>query len=225
MNTTLIVAATLFEIAPLIEFLEKEGQRKNFSTYLLGDQSYSILITGVGPILTAHGLAKYFNIQKPGRAIHAGIAGAIDSLLIGEIVQVTQDRFGDVGIEESDGSFTDIYELELADPNFYPFTEGWLSIPQNGFLLNDSIRKVKGLTVSQVTGTGQTAQTRQDKYGAEIETMESASFFYACLSDHVDFISLRGISNYIGLRERTSWDIPKAIDALNVSLVELVQSV
>ena len=224
-ESVVIVAATSFEIAPMIQFLEKEGNRKSFSTYQYGGRDYSILITGVGPVLSAHGLAKFYNFQKPGLAIQAGIAGGSDHLIMGEIVQVVRERFGDIGVEESDGSFTDVFELELSDPNFHPFEGGWLNLPEDYFRLNDSVRKVSGITVSKVTGTPESASILSSKYGADIETMEGASFFYACLVDHVKFISIRSISNYIGLRDRTTWNIPLAIETLNQNLIELVQSV
>ena len=224
-SSILIVAATTFEIAPFIQFLEKEGNRKNFSTFEIGGRDFRILITGIGPVITAHAMAKYYNLHKPDMAIHAGIAGGSDGLILGDIVQIVQDRFGDIGVEESDGNFTDVFELELADPNLFPLDDGWLKIPDDHFMLNDSIPKVKGITVSTVSGTKETADLLNAKYGADIETMESASFMYASLVDHVHFISLRSISNYIGLRDRSTWEIPLAIKNLNQNLIELVQSV
>ena len=225
MNSTLICSATSYEIAPFLTYLESHASKKNFSTYLLDGQEFQILVTGVGPILTAHGLAKFFNLTKPTRAIHIGIAGGQDDLQLGQVVQVVQDRFGDVGVEDEHGEFIDVFELELADQNFHPFREGSLHIPDNAYRLNDSIEKVAGVTLSKVTGTELSARRIRNKYNSKIETMESASFFYACLVDHIDFISIRGISNYIGIRNKQTWNIPLAIDKVNASLIELIQSV
>ena len=224
MSHTLVCAATSYEIAPFLQYLENEGQKKNFSTYMLGGLELQLLITGVGPVLTAHGLAKYFNLQKPALAIHAGVAGGRESLEIGQVVQPVKDRYADLGAENVDG-FMDVFDLELANPDMFPFLDGWIHPPDNGFLLNDSVPKVKGITVSTVTGSIDTKKQWESKYNPDIETMEGASFFYACLMDHIDFISIRAISNHIGVRDKNFWNLPKAIENLNAALIELVQTV
>ena len=53
--------------------------------------------------------------------------------------------------------------------------------------------------------------------------MEGAAFFYACRMAEVDALQLRGISNYVGVRDRSTWKMGEAITAVNETLRLVLQ--
>lgn len=219
----LIVAATPFEVAPLIQWLEKEHTQTGPLRYRCNQSEVSVLITGVGMPLTAYALGKMLSGSKYDLAINAGIAGSFNrTLAIGDVVQVISERFGDLGVEEADGRFLDVHEMNLIEPGQYPF--------QGGRLLNDAagafdfLPKAQGLTVNHVHGSASSIEQAMAKFDADVESMEGAAFFYACLIEQVPFLEIRSISNYVEPRNRDNWNIPLAIDQLNAVVVEVLEA-
>jgi futalosine hydrolase len=54
--------------------------------------------------------------------------------------------------------------------------------------------------------------------------MESAAFFYVCLSQKVPFAALRAISNKVEVRNKAAWNIPQAVQNLETAIREAVGS-
>lgn len=220
MKNILIVSATPFEIAPLLEHLQKNFIEHDPYHFQKGERSVAVLITGVGLPLTAYSLGKVFANNKYDLAINAGIAGAFNrDLPIGGVVEVVSERFADLGVEEADGGFTDIHTLGLIDPNQAPFTNGILENPDPGNFLPSA----KGLSVNKVHGSTPSIATITARYDADVETMEGAAFFYACLLEKQTFLAIRAISNYVEPRNRNNWNIPLAIENLNTILIKIIK--
>lgn len=174
--------------------------------------------------LTAFNLGGLFARQRFDLAVNAGIAGAFKdrNLGIGDVVNVTSERFADLGVEEADGRFTDVHDLGLVDANAAPFTDGELLNPSaEGF---DFLPKCKGLTVNKVHGFQPHIDSIISKYPADVESMEGAAFFLACLLAGQPFLQIRSISNFVETRNRSAWDLPRAIKNLNEVLVEMVET-
>ena len=210
----LIVAATVFEIAPLTAKLEADFEVITKFHYRKNDKNIHILITGVGMTATAFALGRA--LAKPDFidvAFNIGIAGAYNrNLTIGDVVFVATERFGDLGVEESDGSFIDMIELGLIESDAHPFSGGQL-INAAEF---DLLPSVHGITVNKVNGSAKSIDAITTKYkGIDIETMEGAAFAFACLQTNTPFYQVRGISNYVEPRNRDNWNLPLAIDNLN----------
>jgi futalosine hydrolase len=218
----LLVSATPFEIAPTLERLERDFEKGPGGVFTQGSLRVLPLITGVGPIATAWHLGRLFALDRPDWALHAGVAGAFDhSLALGDVVQIIADRFADVGVEEADGRFTDVFELGLANPDEPPFEGGWLrntAAAEAHFL-----PAVIGLTVSRVHGYAPSIETIRHKYPqAQVETMESAAFFYACLQAEIPFSEIRALSNYVEPRQREAWQLDLAIERLNAVVTDML---
>jgi futalosine hydrolase len=60
-------------------------------------------------------------------------------------------------------------------------------------------------------------------YQADLESMEGAAFFYACLAEGVPFIEIRSVSNYVAERDKSYWNIPLAIQKLDKTLDRLMK--
>jgi len=220
----LIVSATTFEIAPLLQYLDKSAEKLSFFEYKYNGHIIYPLVTGVGALNTSFGMSRYKGIEKTDVAINVGLAGAYyPNLSLGEVVEVTLDRFGDLGVEERDGGFTDIFELGLFPENQFPYENGWIKSSKPRFATDS--KKVKGLTVNKVHGSAESIQKTKEKYAADVESMEGAGFLYATRMMDIHAHQFRAISNYVEPRDKNNWQIEKAIDRLNDHLIELIKQI
>lgn len=165
---------------------------------------------------TAYTLGVHLSQQTApyGLAIQAGVGGALThELRIGQIVQVTTEVLADLGAEDRDGTHLTLHEMGL--PPGPPFdAEGRLRPP----LFNSGLKlaRVAGLTVNRTSGCAESITRLKRKWaGPRVESMEGAAFFYACMREEVPVLQLRAISNYVEPRDRSRWEMGKAIEGLN----------
>lgn len=219
-----IVAATSFEIEPTLQHLGKHGKKASFFHFEYKDHYIYPLVTGVGALKTAFAMARFTESPNIDLAINAGIAGSYDrSMALGKVVQVKADRFGDIGVEEADGRFTDVYELGLEEKNMFPYTDG--KIVNDSLKYTFDIDAVDAVTVNKVNGTQSSIDQITKKYAPQIESMEGAGFMYACKTMDIQHVQLRSISNYVEPRNKDGWKIELAIDNLNQSLIKLLDNI
>jgi futalosine hydrolase len=211
---TLLVAATPFEIAPVLRHLE-DG-----STFKSGE--VEVLVTGVGLTATAFSLGHALAKHQYDLVLNAGIAGSFEETHApGTVVQVWSETFADLGVEEQDGSTHDLFGLELLQPDTPPFREGRLwndAAAEHQFL-----PPVHALSVNRVHGSKKSIQAIRNRYPyAQIESMEGAAVFYACIRSEVPFIEIRSISNMVEPRNRPAWKLDLAIGNLNRAIMEIL---
>jgi futalosine hydrolase len=217
----LVVAATPFEIAPLQNYLEKQFEQESDHIFHSGNLQVQLLVTGVGMVATTYALSRVLHRQSFNLVINAGVAGSLNpDWPLGQVVQVISERYGDLGVEEQDGSFTDAFELELIGKDDPPYREGRLWNDQAAAF--DFLPKAHGITVNKVHGAEESIERIARKRKEEIETMEGAAFFYTCLQERVPFLQIRALSNYVEPRNRHHWELDKAISALNQTLVQML---
>lgn len=218
----LIVAATEFEIAPTLDFLNKNASKKG-AEFIFNKNSIQILITGVGVPTVIYSLLKRFSKEDFDLVIQAGIAGTFSlNNSIGSVVEVASDKFADLGVEEKNGNFTSIFEMGLSEKDEFPFTNGWL---ENTTVTSDFsfLKKVVGITVNKVSGTSVSIEKVTKNYPkAEIETMEGAAFNYVCLMESKRFVQIRSISNLVEPRNKKNWNIGLAISQLNKVTLKMI---
>lgn len=217
----LVCASTTFEIAGFLKHIENIAEKKSFFEYRMNGHSIFPLITGVGAMNTAFALARYPRIKGIQLAINAGLAGSFDKdIKLGTVVEVTSDRFGDLGAEDADGSLLDVYDLELEDADKFPYTSGWIINKDRPY--HTDLENVSAITVNKVTGTPLSIALVKEKYNADIESMEGAGFFYACKMIDVKCVQLRAISNYVESRNKDNWQVELAVERLNQSLINFI---
>lgn len=160
-----------------------------------------IRITGVGPYRCAVATMAAVRDCNPQLLILAGIAGAYpgSGLSVGQTVLVASECAADAGSFVA-GDFTPKFSGRYDCP--------WLpaGVP---------FRAVDSNSVG-VAGT-----PFADRVGVQIENMEGAAFFYACLQCGVPFLELRAVSNRVG-DPFPEWDVRGAVTALADSLCELL---
>ncbi len=222
MRRILIVAATPHEIEPLIRFLKHHFAAAPVNNRFQDqDLLVDYLITGVGSVATAFSLSRQFALHRYDLAVNGGIAGAIDPTLhLGEVTQVVSDSFGDLGAEDRHGNFIDLFEMKLLNDDEFPFTQQKLINPSDRLA---NLRSVMGITVNKIHGCEESIRKLKGRTNAQIETMESAAFFYTCLQNKSDFVAIRAISNYVEPRNRDHWQIPLAIGKLNEALIDALE--
>lgn len=219
----LIVSATPFEIAPLENYLKAGFECHEENCFKKEDFEIELLVTGVGIPFTVYALTKKLGLSQFNLVINVGIAGAFNrGLEIGDVVNVIAERFGDLGVEEQNGQLTDVMEMGLIDENNAPFLHGELIHPVATEIT--FLPKVKGLTVNKVHGKKESIEAIQQKYDADIESMEGAAFFMVCLLEKVHFFEIRSISNFVEPRNRDNWNLPLAIENLNITIIEIIES-
>lgn len=214
---TLVVAATLPEVAPLVNHY---GLKANQHGVYIGSIT-DVLITSIGQAAMAFACGRYVEPAKYKLAINAGIGGAFNrDIALGSMINVVSDCFADLGIDDN-GQFVNLTQSGLIDGNHFPFSEGWLVNPNP---LQLQIPQVKGITVNTVSGSQVIIDKWQTLYNADVESMEGAAFAYACSLQSMPYVQLRAISNYVEPRNRANWQIEQAIGNLNNFLIEFLDS-
>lgn len=225
MSDVLIVSATRLEILPLLQYFGI-GVTADSDVELISlpNTKASVLITGVGIHRMTFSLTAALHHIKPGLLINAGLAGSFDSESIktGDLVTVSRDRFGDLGAEDKDGSFLDIYDLGL-DALSNPFMkDGWIT-PAPVKYFGDH-RQVTSITVNKVHGSDESIKKIKAKYNPDTESMEGAAFHFVACKMNIPSVQIRTISNYVEPRNRNNWKINDAVQILNERLISFVDS-
>lgn len=160
-----------------------------------------IRITGVGAYRCAVAAMAAVRDCSPDLLILAGIAGAYPGggLSVGQTVLVASERAADAGSFTA-GDFTPKFSERYDCP-----------------YLSDGLPF--GRADSNSVGVAGTPFADRD--GVQIENMEGAAFFYACLQCGVPFLELRAVSNRVG-DPFPEWDVRGAVTALADSLRELL---
>ena len=219
----LLTSATYFEVKSTIDYLDKHWQKVAEERWNSENHEIHLLVMGVGVFNTLYELKNRLNQFSYSLIIQAGIGGSYQkNKPLGKVYYMATERFGDIGLEQKDGSFTSIFETPLMDKNSFPFKEGVLINPEA--TLAKFLPVAHGITLNTVTGTQGKAEKIIEKYPeVEIENMEGASFFYVCLKENLPFMSIRSISNYVEDRNKEYWKMEEAIESLNKTVSDLLE--
>lgn len=204
----LIVAATKNEVLPLSENIKDISIKAD------------LLITGVGMVATTFHLTKALSAEKYDAAINLGVCGSFNrSIRIGEVVNITEDVFSELGAEDGDDF------LPLNDMKFAEKEDVFLYAKKEvDFAGVEGIKKVKGITVNTVHGNEQSIAKVVSRFHPDVESMEGAAFFYACNRFNVPALQLRAVSNYVEKRNTADWNISLAIKKLNEAALVMLNS-
>ena len=218
----LIVSATCLEVKLLedeFEFIEESAHL--LRKYKLHEIEIDILITGNGATFTTFHLTNTLRDNKYQLVINVGFAGSLtDELGIGDVVSIVTDEFADLGIEKEE-EFLTLFETGFMDANEFPFEHGILRASDfNGLI---ELKKVRGITTNKSHGRATSIAEIKSKYNAQVESMEGAVVLYVCSWFGVPCIQIRSISNFVEPSESSQWNIPLALEKLNLSVKEVLQ--
>lgn len=220
----LIVAATHYEVAPLLKHFDfKKPEHQSLYEYSTHQDTVHVLITGIGIASTAYFLTKTLCGQSYDFALNAGICGSFKKEIpIGTTVRIVKDTIADLGIENHESFIPAtkwLSENEVADLIF----EGKNQSSFNSTSFAD-IPKATGITVNAASGNMSTIEKRIRLFNPDTESMEGAAFMSICNSEKINCEQVRTVSNFIEPRNEKAWNIPLAIKNLNEFLVHFLNS-
>jgi futalosine hydrolase len=181
------------------------------------------LIPGVGMTYTAYWLGKTLSAKLYDCAINLGLAGTFDdNIKIGEVVNVHSDRIAELGAEDGE-KFLSLIDMDLIEDEDFSLQNGEMinAIPiENEF--TKTLKKVSAITVNTTHGEESSIENIKTLFNPQIETMEGAAFFYACLLEGIPCLQLRAISNKVERRNKQNWDIKLAVQNLTDASLKLL---
>lgn len=206
----LLCAATSFEIQPTIDFIKTRRI-----------QDIEVLITGVGLTAATYYITKAVNRARPEFILQAGVAGSLDlNLALTQVVLVKDEVIGDSGVMEGT-SFYSLFDSNLAERNVHPWRNARLS-NSNNIVLDFDLPIVNGVTVNEISTNHERIRYYKENLNAQVETLEGAALHYAGLMEGLPFLQVRSISNFIGERNKSKWQLAKAITNLNAELQNII---
>lgn len=187
------------------------------------------MLTGIGTTSTSYRLTKILNsVDTPfDLAINIGIAGSFtNNFPIGSVARIEKEFFGDLGFETFTG-FQTLFDYKILDADTHPFRSGALNAPKLSEKVEEAMHEYRdacAVTVQTVSGLPEKTEQLIKGFMPAIESMEGAAFFYVCILEEIPFIELRSVSNEVGERDRTKWDIPLALSSLKNANTKLLKA-
>jgi futalosine hydrolase len=222
---TLIVSATVLEVAPTAERLFAGagiGSGAGAPGTLIEGDGVDCIITGVGQMQCGIRLAEVLASRSYGMAVQAGLAGSfVPSIKKRDVVVVSEEALPDLGAEDREG-FLELFDMGLLDPNHPPFSDRRLVAPEVGLASLTGLPRVRSVTVNRVLSNDASIEWVRGRFSPEVVNMEGAAFLYACAVRRVPCVSIRAISDMVGPRDKGSWDIPGAVASLNAALQRVI---
>lgn len=222
----LLVSATYLEIEPLLLLFnfEKEVNQK-LKSYTYNNHQIDVLIPGVGMTCTAYWLGKTLNTKLYDIALNVGLAGSFDDAIkIGDVVNITSDQISELGAEDGE-SFLSLIDMDLIMDEDFTLNNGEM---ENTICIDNSTIKnltpAKAITVNTSHGDSESIKKAKRLFNPQVESMEGAAFFYACLLEGISCAQIRSISNKVEVRNKDNWNIPLAVKNLCSTTLQIVST-
>ena len=196
-----------------------------FESALLRDRlgnadGIQIVHTGIGPVNAAHAATVAILQHRPTSIISCGIGGAYPAsgLEIGEVVSAEQEMYGDLGAQSPSG-FLNMKALGFpVVPGEEPLFD---ELPMQVF---PTPRRVRFVTVSTCTGTDKAAREIELRTRGAVENMEGAAIAHVAHLHSIPVGEVRGISNVVSDRDKSTWRIREAAEAAQLALAEWLRT-
>ncbi|TMV49004.1 futalosine hydrolase [Paenibacillus mesophilus] len=192
-----------------------EAEREAVARGLAGDGRFDVMLAGVGPAQAAANTAAALAAADYGLVISAGIAGGFAGRAeLGGLVVSSEIVAADLGVETQEG-FIGVDELGFGSARVA--VDRTTADRLAGALRKAGLPACCGpiVTVSTATGTAATASALAERVpGAAAEGMEGFGVATAAQLRGLPVLEIRAISNPVGPRDRASWKIREALDAL-----------
>ena len=182
-----------------------------------------VVVAGVGPVAAAIGTAAAVR-RFPGASlvISAGIAGGFSGrAAVGDIAVADRITFADLGAR-TDAGFLTLAEMGLRQESSYSDIDARV----HERIAQAPVSVVRGeiLTLACMTGTDDDAAQLAARHPRAIaEAMEGFGVAAAAHDSGLPFAEIRAVSNTIGKRDPTTWNIPGAFDALAQAFAVLLK--
>ncbi|MBC2695089.1 MAG: futalosine hydrolase [Desulfobacteraceae bacterium] len=236
----IVLAAVEEELSKLIDRIENPifsivGGRRITCGYIEG-KPVRVLITGPGTVNTVQSLTAAIENARPSLIIQSGCAGAFreSGLNIGDIGIATEEIDIQLGIEAEDSRlplnelpFSIIKSSNIDIKNRYPLDiklVNQASETLTKVFEGKSVQVVNGsfVTVSTITATDSRAKDIYKYYSSCMEGMEGAGTAHLAIHYDIPFLEIRSASNFVGKRDRSSWNLSLAFERGAMAVLNLI---
>jgi futalosine hydrolase len=178
-----------------------------------------VVAGGVGPAAAAAAAAHVVATQDVALLVSMGVAGSFASarLAHGDTAVASSIVAADLGAMSPE-RFLDLTALGL---------DGGAIVDCPPLLVAAARDRIAGaglhvavgaiLTLSTMTGTAERAAELMARHGAVAEAMEGAGVAHVAALHDLPVLEVRTVSNEVGLRDRTSWDLVTALTSLGTA--------
>lgn len=234
-----LVCSVIDEASGLINHIKKRKFFKYFNleiiSGLINNKKIVLVISGVGKVNAAHATTLFILKYKPEIIINFGIGGAFpgSGVSIGDIAIAEKEIYADEGIYMARG-FSDMRFIGIPLLKTYGGEKIYNELEFNKGLLNSvmnnlqkkghSVKKGKFITVSTITATKDRADYLRKRFRPLCESMEGAAVAHVCLKHGVNFLEIRGMSNFVGPRDKKAWDINAAVVSSEKAVLDILEA-
>ena len=216
---------------------KKSGNNSLYYKGKLADRPVVMAVSGIGKVNAAHAVTRLIHDHAPSLIMNIGVGGAYPSagLNIGDIAIAEREFYGDEGVLLKDGFHgADLIGIPLLKKgrktnfNAFPLDRGLIRKAVRAFALCPSPFTVQPgtfVTMSTCTGTTKRAREIEKKFPAVCENMEGAAIAHVCALYGIPLFEMRGISNMVGDRDRSGWNIGLAARNCQAAARELLSVV
>jgi futalosine hydrolase len=178
-----------------------------------------VVAGGIGPAAAAAAAAHVVATYDVGLLVSMGVAGGFASarLAHGDVALASSIVAADLGAMSPE-RFLDLAALGLDGGATVDCPPTLVSAARDRLVaagLHVAVGAV--LTLSTMTGTAERAAELMGRHGAVAEAMEGAGVAHVASLHNLPVLEVRTISNEVGLRDKTSWDLVTALTALGTA--------
>lgn len=194
----------------------------------LRDLPARVCVSGIGAVNAALATQDAIRDERPDLVVSAGIAGAYPAggLQPGDVAVSSEMIYGALGAMDGE-RFLDLAHLGFSLlPGVHNHLRAWEGAADwaaraHAALQPQGSRALLGpiLTLETVTGSAAAARAVQARFpGALAEAMEGAGVAHAAYREGLAALEVRGVSNFVGPRDRAAWRLPQALASLRLAL-------
>ena len=228
----LIAAAIDDELSFIIERLASTGtvMTGNYPVITCdrGEQKVFILTAGPGPLYMAAALGTVIPAIRPALLMLTGCCGGFKEAGIekGAVLIATEEIYAQLGAEDPAGE-SPVIPLSFL-PNRLPMAHDLAeralkSLGQTEYFRDIQLRSGPFVTVSMVTATKAHAEKYHRFYSAVAENMEGFAAAAVCRLYEVPVIEVRSVSNFVGERDKESWQTGPAFERAQKAVLTLLE--
>jgi futalosine hydrolase len=231
-ETLLIVAAVKEELEWLAGHLHKP-QDRSMGPHALAigkhrHREVALLLAGAGTVNTAGALGAVIPALRPRGVVLCGCGGAFSGwgLINGDVVFATEEIAPQLGVEP-DRKGDPVTPLPFL-PNRIQLDDALAHRGREALLGNDpfsgvSVQSGPFVTVSTVTASPSTGEGYRRLYGAIVENMEGFAAARLCQRYAVPLLEVRSVSNMVGARDRSKWNLDLAFKRAQEAVLTLLE--
>ncbi len=188
----------------------------------VGQRAVRLVVTGPGVANTVHGLTVAIAAKTPGLILQTGCGGGFSEagLKNGDVAIASKEIDIHLGLEP--GCPEDVVGVLEFPVIKKPGREIFNCYPVDEWECCRAVKELKAdltgsdanvfwgpfITVATITASYARSACLYRQYGALVENMEGAGAAHVAALYEIPFIEIRAISNQVGDRDKSRWDLP-----------------